>query len=228
MRDDDVLIGEIDQGSIVAFEELHDRYCARAWRVALSACGDERRAADAVEQAFVSIWHDCGSYRVQHGTVAAWLLTAVRRRAVAAMRARSDGDPRLATKVPGALRALVHGRAQALALDRTQALRAFLDGIPDAQQEVIALALFGELTHEEIATCLGLSGESVKDRMRLGLHELAAHTKHVAPDASHEGALAGHSAQAVAQTRRRHPLGRWRSPPRRQPSGDSAKDAMTR
>lgn len=222
MRDDDMLIGDIQRGSIVAFEELFDRYRDRAWRVALAACGDEHHAADAVEQAFISIWRNSGSYRDQHGTVAAWLLTIVRRRAAAVMRVQANRKPRHATRVAG----LPRGRAKARALERTRALRAFLDEIPDSQQEVIVLAFFGELTHDEIATCLGLSRETVRSRMGLGLHKLAADGRQMASEASHERAPAGQPAQ-LARARRRHPLGRWLSPPR-QPSRNSAKDAMTR
>ena len=53
-----------------------------------------------------------------------------------------------------------------------EALRASLAQLPDAQEEVIALAFFGELSHSEIARQLGLPPGTVKGRMRLGLEKL--------------------------------------------------------
>lgn len=54
-------------------------------------------------------------------------------------------------------------------------------GKPDAASkagldQVIALALFGELTHPEIAALLDLPSDTVKGRMRLGLEELRKQT----------------------------------------------------
>lgn len=51
-------------------------------------------------------------------------------------------------------------------------MRALLTQLPDSQQEVIALAFYGELTHTEIATALGLPAGTIKGRMRLGLQKL--------------------------------------------------------
>lgn len=53
-------------------------------------------------------------------------------------------------------------------------MRALLNRLPDAQQEVIALAFYGELTHIEIAAALQLPAGTIKGRMRLGLKKLRA------------------------------------------------------
>jgi RNA polymerase sigma-70 factor (ECF subfamily) len=52
------------------------------------------------------------------------------------------------------------------------ALVGALGQLPVTQAEVIALALFGELTHGEIAAQLALPPGTVKGRMRLGLEKL--------------------------------------------------------
>jgi RNA polymerase sigma-70 factor, ECF subfamily len=141
--------------------------------VAWSVCRDESRAEEAVQEAFVSIWRSRATYRPQRGAVAAWVLTVARHRAIDIAR-RHDRY--------AAQRATAHGLATrsapdevaAQAVDRADAgrLQALLARLPDTQQEVIALAFYGQLTHTEIAKQLGLPPGTVKGRMRLGLHKL--------------------------------------------------------
>jgi DNA-directed RNA polymerase specialized sigma24 family protein len=57
-RDDVSLMTEIVGGDVDAFEQLYDRYYARAYRVAHSVCR-ERGHEDAVQEAFLSAWRSC-------------------------------------------------------------------------------------------------------------------------------------------------------------------------
>ena len=82
IHDDDLLMSQVKGGSVEAFEELYERYSVRAYRVARSICHDQGHAEDAIQEAFLSIWNSCTAYQAQRGTVAAWLLTTVRYRAI--------------------------------------------------------------------------------------------------------------------------------------------------
>jgi RNA polymerase sigma-70 factor, ECF subfamily len=173
MHDDDLLMSQVKDGSVEAFAELYDRYSVRAHRVARSICHDQGHAEDAIQEAFLSIWKSRTAYQSQRGTVAAWLLTTVRYRAIDIARrdhkhaVRRAGEHTLvAHPTPGALADQVAHR------DEADRLRSLLTRLPDAQREVVTLAYYGELTHTEIATALGLPAGTVKGRMRLGLHKL--------------------------------------------------------
>ena len=87
--DDELLLAKIATGSADALGELYDRYGDQAYRVARSVCRDDARAEDAVQEAFISIWKSGGTFRPYRGTVAAWVLTLVRYRAIDV--ARSHG-----------------------------------------------------------------------------------------------------------------------------------------
>jgi RNA polymerase sigma-70 factor (ECF subfamily) len=50
--------------------------------------------------------------------------------------------------------------------------------LPPAQAEVVLLAFYGEMSHSEIATRLGLPRGTVKGRMRLGLEKLRREMAH--------------------------------------------------
>lgn len=171
---DSQLMGEVSSASVEAFAELYDRYCDRAYRVAFSVCRDDGRAQDAVQEAFLSVWKTRSSYRPDQGTVAAWLLTVVRYRAIDLVRRnanhatyRANEDELDSLRSPDDVCEKVIQREAA---DRLQASLALL---PDVQQEVITLAFYGQLSHAEIASRIHLPAGTVKGRMRLGLQKLA-------------------------------------------------------
>jgi RNA polymerase sigma-70 factor (ECF subfamily) len=173
--DETQLMADVRAGSVSAFGALYDGYCSRAYRVAFSISRADDRAQDAVQEAFLSIWNSRASYRQQRGTVAAWLLSVVRHRAIDLERQhvkhaiRRASDDQLADRP-------AHDDVgeQAISRDNAERLQAALALLPDAQQEVITLAFYGQLTHTEIAAQLGLPTGTVKGRMRLGLQKLQA------------------------------------------------------
>jgi RNA polymerase sigma-70 factor (ECF subfamily) len=175
-HDDVSLLEQVELGRERAFEELFMRYGARAYRVARSVCRDRSCAEDAVQEAFVSVWRGRASYRPERGPVAAWLLAAVRYRALDVVRREGVHASRRADEAeltaPSSTDRSVGDRAG----ERVDAvrLRGLLQGLPDAQLEVIVLAFYGELTHAEIAAELELPAGTVKGRMRLGMQKLRA------------------------------------------------------
>lgn len=162
----------VKAGSVAAFKVLYDRYCDRVYRVARSVCRDDARAQDAVQEAFISIWRTRADYD-DHRTVAAWVLTAARHRAIDVARRNEPhavhraGDDRL-EDVPAA-GAIAE---QVVADDQARDLLSALAQLPDAQREVITLAFYGQLTHSEIAAQHSLPLGPVKGRMRLALDRL--------------------------------------------------------
>lgn len=168
------LMAEMAAGSIDAFEAIYDRYCDRAYRVARTVCYDGGHAEDAVQDGFLSIWRSRGGYEAEKGTVAAWILTLVRRRAVDVAVANERHLVRSAQDDRPEPRSGEDVFEIAAAHETAQLLRASLATLPDAQAEVIALAFYGQLSHTEIAAQLGLPAGTVKGRMRLGMKKLRA------------------------------------------------------
>ena len=172
-RSDNELMADVIAGSVEGFGELFDRYCDRAYRVAWSVCRDDARAQDTVQGAFLSVWTSRGSYRPGRGTVAAWLLTVVHHRAIDLVRRDGSYDSRRASD--DQRDAHPDGDdvcEKAINRDHADRLQASLAMLPQAQQEVIILAYWGQLSHTEIAAQLDLPAGTVKGRMRLGLEKL--------------------------------------------------------
>jgi RNA polymerase sigma-70 factor (ECF subfamily) len=189
---DERLLREIASGNREAFEQLYQRFYARAHRVAWSVCREEGRAEDAVQEAFIAILRSPGSYRPERGAVAAWVLSLVRYRAIDIARAntthaskRADEEDAFRRSEPAAL------ADQVVFRDSAGKLRARLQLLPDAQREVIALAFYGQLSHAEIAAKLHLPPGTVKGRMRLGLEKLRVNIDQADVSERHQTALAG-------------------------------------
>jgi RNA polymerase sigma-70 factor, ECF subfamily len=177
--EDDQVMTAVKAGSVAAFEVLYERYCDRVYRIARSVCGDDGRAQEAVQETFISIWRTRANYE-DHRSVAPWVLTVARNRAIDIARRNKPhavhraGDDRL-DDVPAA-----GSIAKQVAFnDQARHLLSALSKLPDAQREVITLAFYGELTHAEIATHLKLPLGTIKGRMRLALNRLRGDVTHV-------------------------------------------------
>ena len=169
------LMAEVSAGSVESFGDLYDRYCDRAYRVAWAVCRDDGRAQEAVQDGFLAVWKSRAGFRPQRGTVAAWLLTMVRHRAIDLARSNGKHAARRASdRQLDELPATDDPVEDVVRRDDAQRLQEALARLPDAQAEVITLAYYGQLSHAEIAAQLSLPPGTVKGRMRLGLQKLRA------------------------------------------------------
>lgn len=173
---DEALMARTQAGDTNAFAQLYDSYSERALRVARAVCGDQSCAEDAVQEGFLAIWRNRAGYRPDAGSFQAWSMRIVKNRAIDSCR-RAAVRPRTQTND------VCHDQFQidpnpttpqgaVVAQSERAGLIASLRQLPEAQAKVIVLAYFGELSHSEIATLLGLPHGTVKGRMRLGLEKL--------------------------------------------------------
>src|ERR1700710_2309988 len=67
-------------------ELLYERYSGIAFALAYRLIGERGGAEDVVQEAFLNIWRQGGSYDTRRGTVRTWLLTIVHHRAIDQLR----------------------------------------------------------------------------------------------------------------------------------------------
>jgi RNA polymerase sigma-70 factor (ECF subfamily) len=158
-----------------AFRVLYERHASTAFGIALAITRNQRLAEEAVQESFLTVWRSRARYEATRGSVASWLLTIARSRALDALRrvSRHDrpweplddlelADPRVESPEVHAAR-----------LEDRRAIRAAFAALPSEQATALALAYFGELSHAEIAGHLGVPLGTVKSRIRLGLRRLS-------------------------------------------------------
>ncbi len=176
------LIARTAQGDHACFAQVYARTQAHLFGVALRMLGREQAAEDVLQEAFVSIWKNAGSYRsevngqpVQPMT---WLIAVVRNKALDALRQRKrraeselpDSDT-LDDLTPGTTAA---PSALDLLGEATRALHieACLGALDGSHRQSLALAYYQGLSHSEVAQQMGAPLGSVKAWIRRGLDKL--------------------------------------------------------
>jgi RNA polymerase sigma factor (sigma-70 family) len=164
-------------GRIVEHDEraLAALYDATLWRVHGVALRVVRRAAladEVVEDTFFQVWRQAPRFDPARGTALAWLLNMARSRAIDAVRHESrfqhdslEADTAPEADHPG------HDDLLDLARGHAELQRALM--LLNAQpRQLVALAFFRGLSHEEIATHTELPLGTVKSQIRRALATL--------------------------------------------------------
>jgi RNA polymerase sigma-70 factor (ECF subfamily) len=136
------------------------------------------RAEEALQEAFMNVWHGAGGFDASVAGPMTWLINVVRNKAIDAL--RSGKSERASTS-------LLDEEALAVAADATQQPQALLErslarlriaecmgGLGASQRQALALAYYRGMVHTEIAAALGAPLGTAKAWVRRGLDKLKA------------------------------------------------------
>jgi RNA polymerase sigma-70 factor (ECF subfamily) len=165
------LLVAVAQGDRGALRAVYDRQSVRLFGVANAILRDRDAAADAVQDAFVSIARRAGQFDPARGPAEAWLAAIVRHAALDIARKRGREIP---TDDP----ALGDQPVEADALERVAAsaegrrLHECLAALEEKNRKGILLAFVHGLSHAQVAAKLDLPLGTVKAWIRRGLLRL--------------------------------------------------------
>jgi len=169
-------VQRVAEGDAAALAAIYDQHGRAVFGLALRVLGDQHDAEDVVQEVFAQAWSQARRYDAERGSVASWLLTITRSRAIDRLRARRSG-PDTAPSAAG--QALVELPDTALGVDQlvvsaesATRLRQAMTALPHLQRVAIELAYFEGLTQTEIAARLEQPLGTIKTRIRTGLHRL--------------------------------------------------------
>jgi RNA polymerase sigma-70 factor, ECF subfamily len=163
-----------------ALGELYDRHGGMAYALALAIVREGADAEEVVADVFGQVWRNAARFDPGRGSVAGWLATITRTRALDLLRARG----RRVRAIERAAQADADGLASPLGtpaegpdrgVERQEARRLVtrsLGELPEPQRRVIEMAYFGGLSQTEIAAELREPLGTVKTRMRAGMEKL--------------------------------------------------------
>lgn len=165
---------KLQRGDVAAIESLYDRYGRLAFGLAYRILNDRSAAEDAVQEAFVAVWHHAAGFDPSRGGLRNWLLSIVRNRAIDGLRGNAKARVEVQLdSTQSRVGAADPWAAVALDLERRQIREAF-DELPEAQRRTLSLAYFAGLTQAEIAQLMQVPLGTVKGRMRIGLEKMRA------------------------------------------------------
>jgi RNA polymerase sigma factor (sigma-70 family) len=171
------LVRRVVEGDEMAFRDLFNRYGPTAKSLAVRVVRQPFLAEEIVQEAFLALWRDPGSYREERGTFRAWLMSTVHHRAVDAVRREETQRKRAREELPDLEHQADVGDVVAEQTDMADSrvrVRQALDEIPPAQRRVLEMMYFEGKTQTTIADELELPLGTVKSRTLLGMRRLRA------------------------------------------------------
>jgi RNA polymerase sigma-70 factor (ECF subfamily) len=163
-------------GDADALAELYDGTASLIYGLALRILGDEGAAEETTTDAYMQAWRQAARFDATRGTVARWLLTIARSRAIdrlrsgatdRSLRAPLDAARHVRDATPGPEHVAVAG-------ERRRQVRLALASLSREQREAVELAYFRGFSHSEIAAHLGAPLGTVKTRIRIAMGRLRA------------------------------------------------------
>ena len=191
--DDAAVVRRMAAGSEAALELIYDRYASAIFAAAYRLTADRGTAEEVVQETFLALWNRAESFDAAVGSLAAWLHTIARNRAIDRLRAAGRRPSLVALSSAAgsdedhtqALERLVSGgtviagaeppvspEAAFDAAGRHETIRGALAEMSEVERTVILLAYQEELSQTEIADRLAWPLGTVKTRTRRALLRL--------------------------------------------------------
>ena len=156
-----------------AFSQLYELTSAKLYGVILRILNRSEWAEDCLQEAYVKVWNRSDSYRPHLASPMTWMATIARNQALDLLRRRHRE-----VRVPE-VEAFSEEVDQDLLpqdklqlTDEGQRLNHCLEQLKSQQRQIIALAYFKGLTHEELAVQTGTPLGTIKTWIRRGLEQL--------------------------------------------------------
>ena len=157
-----------------ALELLYDATVSRIYGMARGITHNLQCAEEVTEDVYWQVWRQALRFDRQRGPVMAWLLNLTRSRALDHLRRRDEAsthpEPHSLVDDPGDRQ---HDPAQLhSAAEQAEGLRAALEQLDPLPRQLLSLAFYRGLTHDEIAAQTGLPLGTVKSHIRRSLTSL--------------------------------------------------------
>jgi RNA polymerase sigma-70 factor (ECF subfamily) len=191
--DDAEVVRRMAAGSEAALETIYDRFSSAIFAAAYRLTSDRGTAEEVVQETFLALWNRAESFDPNAGSLAAWLHTIARNRAIDRLRAAgrrpslvalssaaaTDEDPTQALERLVTGGSVIAGSSAPAGPEEAYAKAGLREAIqiavaemPEAERTVIFLAYQEELSQSEIAERLGWPLGTVKTRTRRALLRL--------------------------------------------------------
>jgi RNA polymerase sigma-70 factor, ECF subfamily len=171
------LIHRISQRDQNALSELYQLTVSRVYGLAMRVLRNASDAEEVVSDVYLQIWDKAESFEIGRGSVAAWMNTMAWSRAMDRLR-KTRRDFMKDAMHPEDLEA-TYIECEGLSIEQmaeswsnAKTIQAAFRELSEIQQRVLRLAYTDDLSHQDIATTLGLPLGTVKSHVKRGLSAL--------------------------------------------------------
>ena len=171
-REESALIERVRDGDESALEALHARYAGPLYSLAFQVTRSERSAEDVVQETLLALWKDAGRFDPSKGTLSSWLFALARHKAIDMIRREANVRKRTADVDLELEQAPDDVDEEVWVRVRRERVVAAIATLPEAQRTSLELAVFGGLTHVEVAEKLDIPLGTAKTRIRTALLRL--------------------------------------------------------
>lgn len=168
------LVSAMARGDESALGRLYDLTLGKVYGFSLRLTGKPELAEEAIAEVYYQAWRQADRFDPARGSVMAWLMMLTRSRALDLLRrsdqAESHPDPDIFQEHPEDERGrpmerLMEGQNRSRIADA-------LATLSPVQRQMLSLAFFRDLSHQEIADHSGLPLGTVKSHIRRALERL--------------------------------------------------------
>lgn len=157
-----------------AFTRLYNATVNRAWSVAMRITRQTEAAEEVVEDCYWQVWREAERFDAARGRVLTWVLTICRSRALDYLRRKDVAEPM--AEIEDLRSAELADDKDPLdilgATDRASAVHRALLLLKPKERQLISLAFFRGLTHQEIADACAMPIGTVKTTMHKAFRQM--------------------------------------------------------
>jgi RNA polymerase sigma-70 factor (ECF subfamily) len=170
MNQESDLITAVKQGDQQALSELYDRYGAALYGVVLRIVQSEEKAKEVLQDVFLKIWRNAGTFDESKGKFFTWAVNIARNTAIDVTRS-SDFRQNQKTDPFDLLVYQSYHPASETYTDHI-GLREIVGALDEKLRTVVDLAYFQGYSQAEIEEEMNIPIGTVKTRLRLAMREL--------------------------------------------------------
>lgn len=141
------LLSRVAAGNKQAFEQLYKATSGQLYAVSLRILVRKELAEEAVQEAFVKIWHNAGDYQTGSGTVLTWMISIARYRALDMLRYHKV---RQEQSIDEDTVDLLEDELESLSDQQKRQIDFCLNELEIKQRQAIHLAYYCGMSHQEV------------------------------------------------------------------------------
>jgi RNA polymerase sigma-70 factor (ECF subfamily) len=165
------ILQRVAQGDREAVEICIDRYGSLVWNTARKYTTNKEDTEDAVQEIFISIWENAARFDNTKSPEGAFIVLLARRRMIDRLRSIYT-HPKITTYENSLKNQASNAHEELQKLIEIKPILEALSKLKTYQKQMIYMAVFGGMSHTEIAKTAGLPLGTVKSNIRRGFQKI--------------------------------------------------------